>query len=106
VSIEYTALDGIALMRITGDLDVANADQLTDLGQMALTEVTSTLRIDLTELGFIDSTGLSALHALQDHADQHRYTLILDNPPERVIKLLAISGLTGLFTVSRSREMA
>jgi anti-anti-sigma factor len=91
VSIEYTVTDGTAVIHVTGDLTLANAGQINELGQLALTNAVMALRVDLAHLGLIDSAGLSALHALRERADQNGYTLFLDDPPEHVLLRLGIN---------------
>jgi anti-anti-sigma factor len=60
-------VDGTILLRLTGELDLVSEPVLAD----ALAQGDGhPLRIDLSELAFMDSTGLRALLGLQrDHGD-------------------------------------
>jgi anti-anti-sigma factor len=55
-------------------------------------------------VGFIDSTGLGALIALQNAADEAGLKMALLDPLKRVTQVLDIMKLTGVFAVERSYE--
>ena len=94
--------EGVTFLAVTEDVDVATADELREAGRAALTNACGTLRIDLAEMTFLDSTGIGALISIRNHAD--RATLILENPPPQVRKILEITGLTDLFTIEPAIE--
>lgn len=83
--------------RVTGDVDMSNAHQVVDsllqLGDRSLV-------LDLTGVGFIDSTGLRALFDLEKRLAPRSLTLLV--PEEsRVDRLLDLTGLGGHFAVRR-----
>lgn len=99
MSIEYETCEGVASMIVVGDIDLSSAPRLRELGELALSEMVSTLRIDLAGVDFMDSTGLSALVVIKSKADEGGQTLILDRPSERVMLVLEVAGLTEHFQI-------
>ena len=83
-------------VRIVGELDLANADQLEH--ELLRVEATDALTIilDLSGLTFMDSTGVRAVlraHA-RSRADSNRLTLL--RGPTSVQRLFAICGVSEL----------
>jgi len=82
-----------------GDIDMDSADEfrdrlLTCLDQFELVEV------DMGEVSFIDSSGLGALVRLRTEAATRSKDATLRNLSPATEKLLALSGLRGLFTIA------
>jgi anti-sigma B factor antagonist len=99
VGVEYTSHEGVGFLIVTGELDMQSAPRLRELGEQALSDFTGTLRIDLSAVDFIDSTGIGALVAIKNKANNDRRTLILENPSERVVSTLDLTGLTEYFLI-------
>jgi anti-sigma B factor antagonist len=91
--------DDVAFVRVQGEVDLANAAQLLAIGDDAIRGTGGTVRIDLSEVTFMDSTGLTALLAIQRRADDKGRRLILERPSPRVRKVLDITGLAGTFAI-------
>lgn len=88
--VSVSSQDRSHTVRLRGELDIATADQLTD----ALTQVAPAqgdrLVIDLTEVGFMDSTGLRVLIASNRSAGEGDYELVIvtgESPAKRVLEL-------------------
>jgi anti-sigma B factor antagonist len=87
-----------AVLKLSGELDIASAplleravEGLSDLAQRRVL-------IDLSELSFMDSTGLRALlQARQLAADTDR-ELTLRNGPRQVQRVFELSGTAATFT--------
>lgn len=90
--------EGVAFISVSGDLDLATADEFRNAGQNALTDFVGTLRIDLGGVSFLDSTGLGALIAIRNRAQPH-HTVILDNPTRQVLRVLEITGMRDFFRI-------
>ena len=54
-TMSLSTLDGVAFLRVAGELDLASADELRQLGEGAITDYVGTMRIDLSAVTFIDS---------------------------------------------------
>jgi anti-sigma B factor antagonist len=87
--------DGVTLLEVTGEVDLANADQLRDAAIAALTPSGGTLRIDLAGVTFMDSMGLAALVMVYRHAGSQR--VLIENPQPNVQGVFTITGLDRVF---------
>ncbi|WP_211305313.1 STAS domain-containing protein, partial [Crossiella equi] len=84
------------LVRVTGELDLATAD-LARTRLLELVDTHTHLVVDLGELAFIDSSGLSALVAAHKRAAGRGTVLVLDHIPPTLSRMLAITGLDRVF---------
>lgn len=87
------------LMRLSGSLDVATSPSLKDALAKALHEQGSNVVVDLTQVEFLDSTGLGALMGAHRRALENggRLALIVHEGP--ISRLLTITGLSRVFSV-------
>lgn len=91
--------DGTAAARLSGDLDIVTSDvvkrdlaQLVDAGHV-------TLALDLSDVGFVDSSGLGVLVAIHRHAETHGGSFVVRSVPPQVQRLFEITRLGDLLTV-------
>ncbi|ADB35364.1 anti-sigma-factor antagonist [Kribbella flavida DSM 17836] len=95
------------LVRLSGDVDIDSSDELTDALKAVLAEIGARpLVLDLTEVEFMDSSGLGVLVGAHKEATAQGGTLILAAPHPRVAKILRITKLHKVFTVSPSVDEA
>jgi anti-sigma B factor antagonist len=95
----------VPVVEVSGEVDVYAAPELRD----RLTEILADGRsvvVDLTEVGFLDSTGLGALVSARTAAAERGASLPLVCTHERILKLFAITGLDGVFTIHASVDEA
>lgn len=89
--------DGRTVVAVRGELDAYTAprfrDQVAALVHQGRTEVT----VDLHEVEFVDSSGLSALIAAHKQLRRLGGDLVLLAPTAAVFRVLEISGLTRIF---------
>lgn len=85
-------------MAVSGEVDVYSAPALRD-GLTELLEAGSSVVVDLTEVGFLDSTGLGALVAARTAAAEKGACLPLVCTHQRILKLFTITGLDGVFSI-------
>ena len=87
-------------VRLLGELDMSTATQLRD----ELTRVTSDgarhVVVDLSDLAFIDSTGLSVLIGGLKRLRQDGGDMALRSPTPGTRRVLEITGLTEVFSIS------
>lgn len=92
---------GQIVLGVSGDLDLASADELL---RHATDELNGTdlrsLVLDLSEVTFIDSTGISTLVAIRNDASTRSLTLVLRRPSARVRRLIEITNLDTVFEIS------
>ncbi len=85
---------------LSGELDVANAEQLADALEAQLNDGCVDIEIDVARLAFCDSAGLGVLVRGHQQLAARRGSLVLtgvaDSHP--VAKLLALTGLDTMLT--------
>lgn len=87
-------------VRLVGELDLSTAPQLRDeLARLAAGGATM-VTVDLSELAFLDSTGLSVLTTGLKRLRQQGGELALRSPTPSTRKVLEITGLTEVFPIS------
>lgn len=85
---------------VSGDIDIAAADEVARAGQVAAQQMRAdSLSIDLSGVTFMDSTGLSALVTIRNESVRLGKELTVCNVPAQVRQILAITGLDGVLTV-------
>jgi anti-sigma B factor antagonist len=97
---------GVPVLQVRGEIDVATAPEF----HASLTELIGQGRavviVDMTEVSFIDSTGLGVLVSAEkaSRAAGHELRLVVTQP--HVTKLLALTGLDEVFTVVSTTQDA
>jgi anti-sigma B factor antagonist len=83
--------------RLIGDLDLANAPLVRDELVRMLDEGVTKLSIDLSDLTFLDSTGIAALVVVRKHSLELGVELDVHSPREAVCHVLEACGVDELF---------
>ena len=84
---------------LTGELDIATAPRLRE-ALIAISNGGETkVVVDMTNLTFMDSTGLAALVGPLKRFRSMNGQIVLRSPGRGVRKVLEISGLTRVFTI-------
>ncbi len=89
--------DGPTVLGLSGELDMGTAPDLLAVAHDVLGRGGSDIVLDLSELAFIDSTGLSTLLMLSRKVTGLGGTLALRSPSTRVEEVLRVTGLSGYF---------
>lgn len=94
------------LVALSGRLDVrAAADVRLELAE-AVDNGHGELVVDLTELVAVDATGLGVLVGAHRRAQRAGRTLVLEDVPDPVCRLLALTRLDRILQTRRSEECA
>ena len=93
--VEFQDRHGVTVAAIVGEIDVSNAGEVA--GAFAdLSEVSLGMVVDLRELVYLDSSGISLLHDLALRVRQRWRPLIVvspaSSPPRRVLELTALDS--------------
>lgn len=88
----------VPVVAVFGEVDVYAAPALRE-GLTELLQDGSSVVVDLTEVGFLDSTGLGALVAARTSAADQGAALPLVCTHQRILKLFTITGLDGVFKI-------
>jgi anti-sigma B factor antagonist len=81
------------LLAISGELDIATAPELEQALDQIQPEQTKLVVVDLRELQFMDSTGLSTLVRAHQRLSEHDCELTLVKGPPQVQRLLDLTGV-------------
>jgi anti-sigma B factor antagonist len=95
-----SSADGVATVRLEGELDIASAPVL----DASLADVegngTGTVVLDLAGVRFIDSTGLRSLLSARQRAETAGRTLRLTNIPVDVERVFDVTGVRRIFDIA------
>jgi len=99
--------DGVPVVRPVGELDVATTPALR-AELTAIPEDTAKVIVDLTDVTFLDSTGLGVLIAamkrFRDSSAAGRLDLVVTRP--HIHKVLEVTGLTTVFGIYATLDEA
>jgi anti-sigma B factor antagonist len=89
--------NGAVHIRPAGELDMASVPALEDRLQAALEDGARRVVVDLRELEFMDSTGLTLLARWSLGAERDGYDLALVHGDERIRRLFELTGMISHF---------
>jgi anti-sigma B factor antagonist len=98
--VSVSSLGSAHEVRLHGELDMSTAALLRDELSRLASEGPTQITLDLAELAFIDSTGLSVLITALKHVRQQGGDIALRSPTPGTRKVLEITGLTEVFSIS------
>jgi len=98
LSIKTDTFEGVTVVHVKGELDVYTAPMLKETLDSTM-DARERFVLDLTQVRFIDSTGLGVLvGSLQEaRADSADFPLVLDDP--YLLKIFHITGFDGVFSI-------
>jgi anti-sigma B factor antagonist len=100
LQVVVSSVDSKHEVRLLGELDMSTAPRLRDeLSRLADGGVT-VVTLDLSDLAFIDSTGLTTLITGLKRFRQEGGDMTLRSPTPATRKVLEITGLTEVFSIS------
>jgi len=99
VTVTSASEDSIPVVAVSGDVDVSSAPALKSRFAELIGSGATTLVVDLTDVAFLDSTGLGALVEARTQATDAGGSLSIVCTQERILKLFGITGLDGVFAI-------
>ena len=97
--------DGTAIVAVVGEIDFTNADEVAHAIRNAVAQWSpATVRVDLRQATFIDSTGLGALIAGYRAAMDGASRFVVTNPSSGFRRVLVVTGLCELFGVADQED--
>jgi anti-sigma B factor antagonist/stage II sporulation protein AA (anti-sigma F factor antagonist) len=103
--VEVRSDEDATVLAISGELDLASSPSLeSELERVFATESVQLVILDLAELEFMDSTGLSVLVRAHQRAGEtgRRFGVVKGQP--QVQRLLSLTGVSERLTVADSLE--
>ena len=97
--------DGWTILKVGGEIDIARLPELEDLIASKCNGNCADTVIDLSEVEFMDSTGIAWLLRSRDlfHDRERRFSLVL---PESLDRIFELTGLSDAFAIHRTLEHA
>jgi stage II sporulation protein AA (anti-sigma F factor antagonist) len=101
VDIGSTLVDEIAVITVAGELDISNADRLSDCIHDAISAGAKEIVVDIEHLTYLDSSGLSILLKAHQRMQRMGGSMVVFSPTPNVARLLDVTAV-GLFLNIRS----
>jgi anti-anti-sigma factor len=100
LDVQRRCIDGIVVLAVRGELDLLTSPQLTEAITASLADEPVALIVDLSELDFLASAGMSVLIQANDAAGKaRRFAVIADGPStSRPMKLLGLDSVLSLYS--------
>lgn len=99
LSVSRQSVGGYPVVAVSGEVDVYSAPALKDSLSELMQSGASTVVVDLTDVAFLDSTGLGALVEARAATTEAGGSLPIVCNHERILKLFTITGLDGVFSI-------
>jgi anti-sigma B factor antagonist len=98
VTVEIVRGPASATLRVTGEIDMSTAPAVHEAAINTI-RLYPALHIDLSDVTFMDSAGIHVLLATQRRAERNGGNLRLVHPTPRVMRVLEITGVAGMFEI-------
>ena len=92
-----TGANGYQIVSVTGELDIATAEQAYSYLSEVIDGRSAPVTVDLSGLTFCDASGLGALARIARHARQKGRRLMLASARPSLLKIMRITGLDRVF---------
>jgi anti-sigma B factor antagonist len=99
-------LDDVPGVTVRGEIDINSAEGLEDAVERAIITSTGAFVIDLTEVEFLDSSGLAVLMRARGLLGREDRALAVICPPGPARRAFEVAGFTELFVTYDSRDEA
>lgn len=106
LTLETREIDDKTLVAVGGEIDVYTAPKLRDTISEIVSGGAYNLVVDLSEVEFLDSTGLGVLVGGLKKVRAHDGSLALVCAEDRLLKIFRITGLAKVFTIHADRAAA
>jgi len=101
-----TSADGDEVVSVTGELDIATAQQAYTYLSGVLDHGRAPVSVDLGGVTFCDASGLGALARVANHARENGRQLKLTSARPSLLKIMQITGLDAAFPELRTTALA
>lgn len=107
MKLTHSLVDKILFVRLQGDLiGSPDSQQLVEVVNQSINESVILCAIDLSKVRFINSSGIGILVSLLTKFRNRGGEMVLINPSEHIRKLLIITKLNAIFTISEDDAQA
>jgi anti-sigma B factor antagonist len=104
--VERSSQDGIELVLVEGEVDIATAARLISVLNSSVAEAIKSVIVDLSRVGFMDSTGLALLINANRRLSLRRKGFAVVCPPGPLRRVFEITDMMDTLHVCPDRETA
>ncbi|MBP3953306.1 STAS domain-containing protein [Bacillus suaedae] len=104
LSIRYEKMEDGHFVYLSGEIDAYTAPQLRESLLPLAEQVDEDVTVDLSDVQYIDSTGLGIFIGVFKAMHAHKGRLMLVGMSERVERLFTITGLDEVITIEKKGE--
>jgi anti-sigma B factor antagonist len=101
-----TTVGGASAIAVEGELDMETAPEFTERVELAVWGTVGAFVLDLSDLSFLDSSGLHALLRARAYLAREDRTLVLVCPRGPARRVLDLAGVLDTFVVYSSADTA
>ena len=94
--------EGIHVLRVSGEVDLYSSPELRTGVQALLARANDRVHIDLSAVGYMDSSGVATLVEGMRSAQANNVAFVLYAPSESVMKVLTLSRLDSVFDIAEA----
>ncbi|HEX3279444.1 MAG TPA: STAS domain-containing protein [Thermoleophilaceae bacterium] len=106
LGVERRSEDGIELVTVEGEVDIATASKLISVLNSSVAEAIKSVIVDLTHVGFMDSTGLALLINAHRRLSLRRKGFAVVCPPGQLRRVFEITDMIDTLHVCPDWESA
>jgi anti-sigma B factor antagonist len=106
LAVERTSAEGMELVLVEGELDIATAPRLISVLNRAVQEALGSLVVDLSDVDFMDSTGLALLINAHRRLTRRRKGFAVVCPPGPLWRVFEITDMIDTLHVCPDRDSA
>ena len=106
LGVERTSRDGVELLLVEGELDIASAPRLISVLNGAVQEALRSLVVDLSEVDFMDSTGLALLINANRRLTRRSKGFAVVCPPGPLRRVFEVTDMVETLRVCPDRDSA
>lgn len=104
LQLEDEVANSWTIVRVSGELDLHTSPRLRDHVLSLVTDAGSRLALDLSAVGFLDSSGLGALVTCLKRVREAGGTLVLIGVAGSPMKVFSLTGLDRVFEIVDTRD--
>ena len=97
--VDCSRSNGHAVVRLVGELDMSEAGRMQQVVLRAMRDSSGQLTLDLSELGFCDSSGVNAFSCIHKAAVRAGRDVVFKHPQANVRRVLELCGMNEIFTI-------
>ena len=99
-------MDGVELVLVEGEVDIASASRLISVLNSSVADAIKSVIVDLSQVGFMDSTGLALLINAHRRLTLRRKGFAVVCPPGPLRRVFEITDMIETLHVCPDRESA